>query len=127
LPRSPLRFWIDGEWVEMSPPPEADPVVQADTFELVPSAAAPTQVSLEPPQAPDPPPTVIEAQAISEAAPQPPLPVFQWVSADAQHSSSVPGWPRSLLPEFRGTTAAEPGKLASQFLPLSRDDGAEPA
>jgi hypothetical protein len=95
--------------------------------EVVRSATAPTQVSVEPPQAPDPPPAVIEAVAASEAVREPRLPIYQWVSADAGHSTSVPGWPRSLLPEFRGTTAAEPRKLASQFLPLSRDDGAEPA
>ena len=145
LPQTPPRFWIGGEWVEMSPPLEAHSVVHAGVVEAMRPAAAPTQVPIKLPHAPDPPPAVIEAVAAlgavrepqlpirqeavdaSEAVLESQLPIYEWVSADAEHSSTVPGWPRSLLPEFRYTTAAEPRKLASQFLPLSRDDGAEPA
>jgi len=100
LPRAPLRFWIDGEGVEVSPP-ESESVVEAAGVQAVSSTAPPVPLSVElaqepdPPQVelpqePDPPVAAIEVVAASDVSPQPELPIYRWVTASVGQVGNVP-------------------------------------
>jgi hypothetical protein len=91
-PRSALRFWINGEWVEM-PAPEPEPPV-----EVLAPPAVPEPVAVETPRADGPadiqaPVLVVET---SDESPAQDLPIYRWFDAD-EGERAVPGWPRSLL------------------------------
>jgi hypothetical protein len=109
-PRAPLRFWIDGQWVEMSPP-EPEPVVEV--AEVV-TAIAPVRLSpaaAEPEQGPlSAEPVSIDVLATPSLAPEPPLPIYEWLAADAGGDrDAVPDWPRSLIRPSRSRTGVETG------------------
>jgi hypothetical protein len=109
-PRAPLRFWIDGQWVEMSPP-ERDPLVEAaEVPAIAPVRLSPPPAGQEPVSPVSAEPVSIEALATPSAAPEPPLPIYQWLAADAgDDHDAVPDWPRSLIRPGRSRTGVEAG------------------
>ena len=76
-PRSPLRFWINGQWVEVS---SSEPQPPADAS--APSRVAPpVSLSAALEQTPDPPPAALEAVPPLNALRKPHLPIYDWISS----------------------------------------------
>ena len=98
-PRSPLRFWIDGEWVEM-PSHEPEPSVHALVAPAEPeSAAQASLLPVEPEQAPTPPSSRTDTD-MPDLLRELDLPVYRWVQAAAGESdpgAPEPDWPRALV------------------------------
>jgi hypothetical protein len=83
-PRSALRFWIDGQWVEVASP-EPEPVVETVVATTAPEPALEqTVLPPEPDEADD--------------DPKLDLPIYRWFGTEnADGAAAAPGWPRSLL------------------------------
>jgi hypothetical protein len=98
LPRSALRFWIEGQWVEMASP-EPEPVVESLVTAAAPEPAAESPLPAEPGAASTP----LVAAEVPDAPDDDPkldLPIYRWLGtedADGTAGAAAPGWPRSLL------------------------------
>jgi hypothetical protein len=100
-PRSALRFWVDGRWVEMASP-EPESMVEELTAPVVPEPAAvealaPAEPEAEPEGAP---PSLLDAGGSGDepdADPPLDLPIYRWFGAESAEQRAAPGWPRSLL------------------------------
>jgi hypothetical protein len=91
-PRSALRFWIDGAWVEM-PSSEPEPIVDVVEPPVVQEPVAIEALREDEPEETPAPSLVAET---SDASPAKDLPIYRWFDAD-DGERAAPGWPRSLL------------------------------
>jgi hypothetical protein len=87
-PRLPLRFWIDGGWVEVASP-KPEPLVEAGP-QAVSSTVQPTAGSAAVLQRPDPPPDPLEAAAAPNAVRERRLPIYDWIGLETdEHPATV--------------------------------------
>ena len=101
-PREPLRFWIDGEWVEVASS-DPEPLVEAVAAPPVPEPPAderrrPTE--LEDTAIPTQPAVVADALDPPDAIQD--MPIYRWlVAEDGERGVSESEWPRSLVAQSR--------------------------
>jgi hypothetical protein len=87
-PRSPLRFWIGGEWVEVASP-EPEPLPQFSGGQQVPPVE-PIPLSTELAQVANPQAAPAEAVALPGAVRERRLPIYDWISSEARDSAPTP-------------------------------------
>jgi hypothetical protein len=94
-PRSALRFWIDGEWVEVSSA-EPEPLVESLPTPTLPES---TVDERPPPAGEEDASTPALVAAGAADAPEVELPIYRWLVADdtSDRGAPAPGWPRSLV------------------------------
>ena len=127
-PRSPLRFWVGGEWVERPSPEPAALVPVPEPLVPVPEPAALVPEPEPAALVPEPEPAVrvvferadeasllpaaleetpvtafpeVEEASVSGVFEEPQLPIYEWVQSAAGengHGEPEPGWPRTLVP-----------------------------
>jgi hypothetical protein len=120
-PRSPLRFWIGGEWVEVASP-ETEPLPQFSGGPEV-RPMEPVPLSAELAQAANPPAAPAEAVARPGAVRERRLPIYDWIGSEGREDRGIP--PTPTIRER--PAAAHPGTRPSTPLTRSARPGSRHA